>query len=212
MTPPRSPRLKFAREHADRFILGQGIDNLPVNPFALIEKNCWGLVTYSSLCQTIGQGTTAADIVETCKSGDGFTIYNGRNFCIAYNDLVSVKSRIRFTLMHEIGHIVCGHFTDFRASSLSPSQYAVLEEEANYFASCVLAPSSVVKRCGLDTQCSLRCACAISKEAAARRLSQLEVSRTSRFDAAILKQFDAYIKYNCRSRAHNVNIDICVGH
>lgn len=52
---------------------------------------------------------------------------------IFYND-ASPDLRIRFTLMHELGHILLNH------DHSSPDQ----EDEADYFASCILAPRIMI--------------------------------------------------------------------
>ena len=52
---------------------------------------------------------------------------------IYFND-TALKSRIRFTLMHELGHILLNH------TSSSEKE----EDEADYFASCILAPRIMI--------------------------------------------------------------------
>ena len=52
---------------------------------------------------------------------------------IYYNDMI-LKDRIRFTLMHELGHLLLEHF----------EKSDIEEDEADYFASCILAPRIMI--------------------------------------------------------------------
>lgn len=69
------------------------------------------------------------------------------------------RERIRFTLAHEIGHLILGHKeymwreyteeSDFNPESvnvLGSKDIARMEWQANYFASCLLLPKNVVSR------------------------------------------------------------------
>ncbi len=131
------------------FFVQEEITELPLDPFALIKKNKWGLVTYSKLANE--NGITVDEVINGFQSEDGYTIWDGENYTIAYNDTITSPERIRFTLMHEIGHIKLGHLTDFeetilRRSELTEEKYEVLEREAHAFARNSLAPAAVVNR------------------------------------------------------------------
>jgi hypothetical protein len=188
-----TPRQDFVCRKACSFILSEGIRSLPVDPFAIIRRNRWGLTTYSHL----GELTDSAAGIGLMLLGspDGFTIYNGRNYCIAYNDSSQAYRRIVFTLMHEIGHIVLGHFVFFSEGELI-SRQRPFESEASLFASHVLAPSAVVMRCGLDTPRLLMSACSLSAPAAERRLRQLRGWKPSDCDREVEKAFCEYIRMN----------------
>lgn len=184
-------------------LLNSGIICLPVNPYDIIKKNHWGLVSYTELCSIVGDASVDS-IAEACKSRDGFTVFSGDNYCIAYNDTVRVKSRITFTLMHEAGHIVCRHFS---GHTLSRANYLAYENEANFFASNILAPAAVIKACGLNTPELLMAACGISYNAAKARLSNLDFQYIPDIDNKILKAFDSYISI-CKRRMNAKFADI----
>ncbi len=67
-------------------------------------------------------------------SEDGFCGKINGHPVVFYNDSVS-EVRTRFTLMHELGHIVLGHCKQGR----------IEETEANYFASLMLIPDSALE-------------------------------------------------------------------
>ncbi|MCQ2482260.1 MAG: ImmA/IrrE family metallo-endopeptidase [Clostridia bacterium] len=75
------------------------------------------------------------DIIRAvAASEDGFCGQINGHYVVFYNDSVS-EVRIRFTLMHELGHIVLGHDKQGRRE----------EAEANYFASQMLVPDSALE-------------------------------------------------------------------
>ena len=63
-----------------------------------------------------------------------FDSSRGRKYIIYFNDQIKCKQRIRFTIMHEIGHIVLEH----GASSEQT------ESEADFFARNALAPMPIM--------------------------------------------------------------------
>ncbi|MCH4072364.1 ImmA/IrrE family metallo-endopeptidase [Pseudoramibacter sp.] len=66
---------------------------------------------------------------------DGLSFYNPKyqKFIIYYDSKVCVE-RQRFTIAHELGHILLGHVNDSELAEI----------EANYFASYFLAPSPLI--------------------------------------------------------------------
>lgn len=85
---------------------------------------------------------------------DGMTIYDKDRFFIHMNIDKGNKvdsERGRFTLAHELGHyFIDSHRIGLKngllephPSKINPAQHAEIEQEANYFASCLLMPESV---------------------------------------------------------------------
>ena len=201
-----SPRTDWVYGRACGFIVSQRIDRLPVEPTRIIARNGWGLVTYERLAEL--DGIPPAAVASLCRSGDGFTIFNGRNYCIAYNSTGHTFGRVVFTLMHEIGHITLGHLSRPDSDALSGDGNDTLEREADYFAGCVLAPSVVIERCGLKNPAQLSAACGLSHQAAVRRLEQHRLWRKVPADEPVNRLLDAYIKTNmavrCNMRAAEI--------
>lgn len=85
---------------------------------------------------------------------DGMTIYDDDRFFIHLNTDKGNKvdsARGRFTLAHELGHyFIDSHrlglikgLLEPHPSKINPAQHVEIEQEANYFASCLLMPESV---------------------------------------------------------------------
>ena len=99
-----------------------GITSFPIDIFAVITALGYKLLTYREI---------ATDEIQLQKmkliSGDAFVIRKTKVIC--YNDQVLSKNRIRFSLAHEVGHIVM----------MSDD-----EDVADAFAAALLAPKSIV--------------------------------------------------------------------
>lgn len=101
------------------------IRTFPIDCFVLLEKYGFTVHTYSNLFKNNPR------IYELCIacSDDAYILKN----IIAYNDR-QISSRIRFSLMHEFAHHILKHKEE------TPEN----EEEADYFASYILAPRSIM--------------------------------------------------------------------
>lgn len=129
------------------FINRENIRNFPIDPFEIIKRNNWGLITYTELAKE--HNTSIENIVKAFQSNDGYVMLDDHNYTIAYNDTIKYYGRIRFTLMHEIGHIELNHLKDFDEtillrSKLTKSEYDILEREAHAFARNTLAPAVLI--------------------------------------------------------------------
>lgn len=83
-------------------------------------------------------------------SNDAATLKRGNKFFVFYNDNTYEKTveRIRFSIIHELGHIALNHFDDEKTlltrSALSNEKYERLEVEANFFAAEFLSPKALI--------------------------------------------------------------------
>ena len=145
MEIPETPRYQYAREKAIDILVDYGTNSLPISvkkisnnlPFKILFN------TYSHLMKQ--HGFSYAEVCGAYKSEDGAVIQNGDEYCILYNDIDRSSQRIRFTLAHELGHIILGHLQfDACLYRLSDCQYDVLEKEANQFASQLLSPEPLI--------------------------------------------------------------------
>ncbi|MGE5552951.1 MAG: ImmA/IrrE family metallo-endopeptidase [Betaproteobacteria bacterium] len=169
MRIPTLPRERYCLGKARSFIVEEGIRWLPINPFEIAERHGWGPVSVGSLAKSTGLKRH-----QIINGKDGDVICVDGHCKIVFNELVHSPDRIRWTITHEIGHIVLGHLLDFDKTrlsrgGLSDHEYRVLEREADLFAAEVLAPMAVLKAIG-----ALKCdeiirVCHLSREAAAHR-------------------------------------------
>ncbi|WP_435633953.1 ImmA/IrrE family metallo-endopeptidase [Levilactobacillus brevis] len=144
----------FINHIAHSAIAELNITRFPVPIFSLLsEQEDVVLCPYSKLKDE--ENMTDTEIVhKLTKSIEGSTIYRSNKFFIFFNDDTGRKSpqRIRYTLAHELGHILLGHFTGDDAvlsrnslsNGLPKKVYNQLEKEANAFASEFLSPIELV--------------------------------------------------------------------
>lgn len=104
------------------------ITTFPIDPFQIAFMNGYIVKKYSELSE---------EAVERLRSisKDGISHFfpELRTFIIYYDDSLSYH-RVRFTIMHEIGHIILGHREESDLARMM----------ANYFAAYSLVPSPLV--------------------------------------------------------------------
>ena len=114
---------------------------------------------------------------------DGFTVIRGGDraqYLLVYRDDISFE-RLRWTLAHELGHILLGHLRSGRRAAGHGRQ----EEEANYFAKELLMPLPVLARLDARSAAAISRLCGVSREAA-----QIRVRDFERYDWYRLKHGD----------------------
>lgn len=145
MEIPETPRYQYAREKAIDTLIEYGTNSLPISVKKISNNLPIKILfnTYSHLMELHGFSYT--EVCGAYKSEDGAVIQNGDEYCILYNDIDRSSQRIRFTLAHELGHIILGHLQfDACLCRLSDHEYDVLEKEANQFASQLLSPEPLI--------------------------------------------------------------------
>lgn len=111
-----------------------GITTFPVDCFCILENYKYRLYTYSEIRDQNEK------LYEICLNYSHDAFRDGLSRIIAYNERMS-PLRVRFSLMHELGHILLRH----------KGENPLLEDEANYFASNLLAPRAVIRHHDLKT-------------------------------------------------------------
>lgn len=134
------PRLDRAVRMASAFLREHRVRRLPVEPETLIRQCGWTLKKYTRVVERSPHLTSLDELIAELNSPDAATLFTGDRVTILYNDTVRVPGRVRFSLCHEIGHLILEHFTDFDIDRLTAGDKAVLELEANVFAANLLAP------------------------------------------------------------------------
>lgn len=100
---------------------------------------------------------------------EGLTVRHGGQYLVLYDERQRGEARRRFTLAHELGHILLAH------AGAEPERE---EREANAFAAALLCPAAalyfLVARDGTWPSADALCAIfPLSREAAAHRLAEL---------------------------------------
>ena len=213
MNIPAAARYDYVSSKATAFLEENLVETLPLDILNLIDENRWGLMTYQQLAAT--NDCSFHDVLTASGSDDGFTVYNGRNYTIAFNERRS-RGRIRFTLAHEIGHIFLKHFIDFdelviARGAMSSGQYKVLENEANAFARNILSPlcTMLIKKWSTTQIMDI---CQITFDAATTRLDFLRkdlywagFTRALQYQEAVMEDAILELKYSnqCFICGHN---------
>lgn len=109
--------------------------------------------------------------------------------------------RKRFTIAHELGHILLGHVGKYKLVNREPSSSDnPIEHEANVFASRLLAPACVLWGCNVKTAADIAVLCDISMTAAEYRMQRMQVLYkrnkflTSPLERQVYAQFINFIK------------------
>ena len=127
------------------------IHEFPLDCFSVLEHYGLRLITYQEV--KIEKPDLFRAISNYSKDAFRFrmTVY--------YNALNNI-GRIRFSLMHELGHFILGHTEESKDN----------EVEADYFASCILAPRVAIKKLGCITSDDIHKTFGLSYAAANRTL------------------------------------------
>lgn len=112
-------------------IIKQKCNSLPLDPLQFKIENVI-LMSFQDYSQISGETIEALTI--DGKFIDGYTIKNGEQNIVFYNK-DTYEPRARFTLFHEIGHIVLKH----------EKQSERNEREANFFAAQCIIPNALLK-------------------------------------------------------------------
>lgn len=175
--PKRSDKQNAIRK-AREFLFVTGICWLPVDPAAIFDHYGWYLLTWKEARQVL----KTPDPLFLKKTGAEArtSIPRGTSDILTvYDSSITPPTRIRWTLAHEIGHIVLGHLqyfmeTGINRGGLTPAKCKVLEDEADFFAAELLEPMRLVKVLGCRNYREVMQVFQVSRKAATNRLTDLE--------------------------------------
>ncbi|MGJ0531830.1 ImmA/IrrE family metallo-endopeptidase [Methylocystis sp.] len=165
----RSFRLKMARQTAEVFLKREGIDTLPVDPFAIAEK-----------LDIMVEGKP-----EDTEGVSGMLLRHGNDFGIIYATHIPSKGFQRFSVSHELGHFVLpGHPEQVIQNGVHISRAGFTtndpyELEADHFAAGLLMPEMPFRKemkhhgPGLNAIDNLAQRCETSRTATAIRFAEL---------------------------------------
>lgn len=180
---------KKARNASWQALIDNKVDSLPVDIVRIVQNNGIRLLK-NSQANELRQGEA------------GISIFDGNQWFIVYDDTLPI-GRKRFTVAHEIGHIVLGHplIAGFHARTTG-GELPQTESEANIFASRFLAPACVLWGLNVHTAADISRICEISAEAAGIRAKRMEelykrnMFLTSPLEQRVYSQFEKFIEKN----------------
>ena len=188
---------KRARDLSWRVLLNTGTRELPVK----VSRICRGYGVTLRSYQVGAPLIRELGLEAQCDISDGFTVRSGDRCYVFYN-MEQPPGRVRFTIAHELGHVLLGHLGDGEHTVYnreSSSEDALEEHTANVFASRLLAPACVLHALGAVTPEQIAAVCDISMAAArfrAGRMGLLEQRGkygSSPLERQVLAQFRSYI-------------------
>lgn len=177
-----------SRNLAWEILLREKVRSLPVDVVALCHNMGIRVVEYTE---------------PRPDTGDGFScLLNGiPHICIEQTDN---RARQRFTVAHELGHILLGHIDQSGLVNREPSpQDNPIEQAANTFAARLLSPACVLWGCCVSSAAEIAALCDISLTAASYRWERMQVLLardkflSSPLERKVYRQFSKYIK-TCR--------------
>ena len=127
---------------------------------------------------------------------NGLAVLSEGKFYIIYNEKDNLQER-RFTVAHEIGHILLGHLF---SNPTSQQEKKIREQEADIFATFLLAPVCVIQALKLQTPKEIQSVCNMPYqyaqwclEFAISDLSKFSAQKINDLENKIYKQFQSYI-------------------
>ena len=188
---------KRARDLSWQVLLDTGTRELPVRISCICRAYGVTLRSYGAgepLIREIG-------LLDQCEVSDGFSVRSGWRLLAFYNG-TQPPGRVRFTIAHELGHILLGHLGEGEHTlhNREPSPGDTPEEHMDsVFASRLLAPACVLHAIGAITPEQIAAVCDISLTAARFRAGRMGVLEqrgkygTSPLERQVLAQFQPYI-------------------
>lgn len=172
-----------SRDAAWRILLDCKVDSLPVD--------------IVSVCRQIGVSVRR---YKPADGNDGLSLIVDGKPIILVSENVSPE-RQRFTIAHELGHIILGHVGRYELCNREPSeQDNPIEHEANVFASRLLAPACVLWGCQAFKPEEIMALCRISRKAAEYRAERMALLLqrgkflTSPLEREVYRRFEQFIK------------------
>ena len=137
-------------------------------------------IDLNTVCKNLGVKTVSyqahwrsREIPPFAKMTDGMAFFSGERPIILF-DGKKTAGRIRFTVAHELGHLVLGHVAPGKVTVINREPTGAdspLERAANQFAVRLLAPACVLWGIGVQTPQEIAEICHISQPAAQYRAS-----------------------------------------
>lgn len=177
---------KFARDLSWKILIHERVCALPVS--------------MSGLCRQMGIEVKYDDKVRLDDGCGGMAMKKGRRYVIIVRRS-DPPQRQRFTIAHELGHILAGDVGRYKLVNREPSpQDNQIETRANVIGSRILAPACVLWGCGVQSTADIAELCDISEAAASFRWQRMQLLYargkflSSPLERQVFEQFRDYIQ------------------
>lgn len=142
-------------------LLEEEASRFPIKPRQIARRRGYFVFPYDQYLEATGRS-----LLEVAQryGTDGFTLQIHGEYAIFYNPTNSIP-RIRWTLAHELGHILLGHGAA-RLPAPPAEGKSREDRQADRFAAELLCPGPPLRRCGLRSAGELAKLCDLSGQAA----------------------------------------------
>lgn len=180
------------RDAVWKILLDCGVDRLPVDLNGICRQLKVGVYRYADV----------KGLPEAALLADGL-LYFQDNMPVILYDQDKPPARIRFTVAHELGHLILGHVVPGEQVVVKREQWHTddpIETAANQFAVRLLAPACVLWGLETDTPEQIARLCNISVQAAQFRARRMAVLRqrgkflVSRLEQQVYDRFLPFIR------------------
>ena len=153
---------------------------LDLNKILSLIPNC-KLMSYQKFADI--NNCSVNDVITLCQSKSGCTHYDvetNRYLILVNLAETSNYGRRRWTIAHEIGHIVCGHHILSAVDKIAENSFAQInnqdyEIEADYFAVTLLSPLPLFKAFEIQSARDIQNTFGLSAEASDIRLKEYKI-------------------------------------
>ena len=187
-------KYKNARNAAWQCLIDYNVKSLPVSVLSIAK---------SAGIKVIKNSKATNNLLSPNESG--ISILMDKQWYIVYNDK-STRQRNRFTVAHELGHIFLGHELEKRNQMKQAfiKSESNAEQQANIFASRLLAPACVLWALRLKNSDEIASICDISQTAAKFRAERMKtLYKRNRF---LLAPLEREVYNNFKTFLQNFNI------
>lgn len=174
---------KRSRDLVWEILLAEGVRELPVS--------------VGDLCKNMG--ISVHSYIPSGRNDACSTVIRGRPHILV--SAFAPLPRQRFSIAHELGHILLGHVGQYQLVNREPHpEDNPIEQAANVFASRLLAPACVLWALDARTPKQISELCGISHQAATFRAERMELLRrrgmflSSPLERAVYEQFSEFIR------------------
>jgi len=201
-------RYKLVHRLVNDLYISLGLTSYPLNKekiLSLIPANVI-VISYDQFMHDFD--LTLEQVFAYFTSEDGCCDYKPSkdSYIIYYNDInINNKNRILWTIVHELAHIFCKHYTlneNFIYNYSSDEIYDFKEREANYFSSIFLAHPIILNNLNIRSSYEIEVFCNLSSQAAKYRYATFK-----KWTSYVVTSSDRYILRNFQSYIDSKNAD-----